>query len=268
MALDYIKIEKYISTPRLRRYEDVCNGGPKKALKLYQSNIRLSQSFYSMLSLLEVVLRNALNEELTFYFHDINWLMNQQDGFMSDPRLIYKHWRTGKYLTNDFLKSEVRHSIGKAKLQTHCKILADLKFGFWGALFQNTHFEILNGTPLRAFKNLPVGGNRQLIDDSLTRIRDFRNRIYHNEPIIFGKDSKGVTTFDLNIVHQVYEDIRNIFIWMGLDFNKWTIRINNISLEIKCADCVLSFYPTKGYYFRRSILGIKHNVQKYVMYNR
>ena len=140
MSLDYVKIKKYISAPRLHKYETVCSSN-KQALKLYQTNLRLSQAFYPLLSLLEVVLRNAIDFELTRHFNDNNWLRNQRNGFMSDPNLTYTHWRTGNVITNSFLKDEINKSINTIRRSqspiTHSKIIADLKFGFWIALFDN-----------------------------------------------------------------------------------------------------------------------------------
>jgi len=66
--MNYLEIKKYLSAARLTRYEIICNNDDQKVLKLYQTNLKLSQSFYPLLSLFEVVLRNALSEELTRYF--------------------------------------------------------------------------------------------------------------------------------------------------------------------------------------------------------
>lgn len=61
MSVDLGNIRKYISDARLQNYLDVCQNNYPKALKLYQVNMRLSQSFYPLLSLVEVILRIALN---------------------------------------------------------------------------------------------------------------------------------------------------------------------------------------------------------------
>lgn len=263
-TLDYAKITKYISAPRLHKYEVVCSSN-KQALKLYQANLRVSQAFYPLLSLLEVVLRNAIDHEFTTHFNDNNWLRNQRTGFMSHQSLTYNHWRTGNLITNNFLKEEVNKSIKKIRNGvSHSKIVADLKFGFWIALFDFTHYTILVGAPIRIFTNLPTGANRQLIDDKLTRIRDFRNRVYHNEPIIFRKDSAGNPHYDLSKAYEVYTDIQDIFSWLRLDFKTWTKRINNIEFELKRVDYVYSVYPSKKYYYFRIITGINHYKKKYL----
>jgi len=266
MALDFVKISKYISSSRLHKYQTV-SSSDRQTLKLYQTNLRLSQAFYPLLSLLEVILRNALNEELTRHFNDPDWLRNQRNGFMSHPSLNYIHRVTRQPKTNSFLRDEVSHSITTLRKSqntvTHNKIIADLKFGFWIALFDYTHYTILNGVPIRIFYCLPTGANRQTVDTTLTRIRNFRNRVYHNEPILFSIDTNGNSHFDLTLAKDVYNDIQNIFKWLDLDYAAWSKRIDNIDFELKRANLVYLKYPSKKYYYFRLKLGLLHYKSKY-----
>jgi len=264
MSLNYSLITKYISASRLQNYEFVCLGDTKKALKLYQTNLRLSQAFYPLLSLFEVILRNALNEELTIYFTDTDWLTNQQTGFMSHTSLTYRDRRTGTIKHNHFLKNSVAKSISDiGAVVTQGKIIADLKFGFWTALFDLTHYRILAGRPIQIFVNLPSGTNRNIVHQKLVRVRDFRNRVYHNEPIVFGKDTTGILNFSLLQAEQIYSDIKEFFQWLDIDFDSWTSRINNINFEVSRAKCMMIYYPSKKYYLNRIILGCQHYYSKY-----
>ncbi|MBC7412682.1 MAG: Abi family protein [Bacteroidia bacterium] len=264
MSLNYNTLQKYISSSRLTNYELICNGNPDKTLKLYHTNLRLSQAFYPLLSLLEVILRNAINEELSNYFNDPDWLINQQTGFMVHPSLSYRDNRTGQMKHNHFLKKNVSKSILDSGGQaSQGKIIADVSFGFWTALFDTTHYRILTGRPIQIFTNLPSGSNRNTIHQKLIKLRDFRNRVYHNEPIIFGKDNLGNPIFDLLSAKEIYVEIQEIFQWLNLDFNHWTKRINNIFFEIERAECVYNSYPSKVYYVRRIGVGIKHYSNKY-----
>ena len=264
MNLDYSKIAKYISTARLEKYNFVCKEDKQKVIKLYQTNLRLSQSFYSLLSLFEVILRNALNEEFTTSFKDPDWLKNQLTGFMTHPSLCYKDKRTGKLRQNDFLKNSVEKTIRDlGSAATHGKIIADLKFGFWTALFDNTHYKILAGRPIKIFSKLPKGANRNLINNKLIMIREFRNRIYHYEPVIFEKDSSGNIIFSTKQTELIYKDIQDFFIWLDIDFEAWTKKINNIPFEIKRANTMFKMYPAYKYYFHRILLGLKYYKQKY-----
>lgn len=266
MSLNYLEIKKYISAARLQNYEIACDNDARRALKLYQTNIRISQAFYPLLSLLEVILRNALNEELTTYFSDPDWLINQQSGFMNHPSLTYTVKKTGAKKINFFLKNSVAKSITSIRHPaTQGKIIADLKFGFWTALFDNTHYSILSGRPIKIFTNLPAGCNRNTINKKLIRVREFRNRIYHNEPIIFSKDTAGNPFFSLVEANQIYNDIKDFFSWLDLDFLEWTKRINNIEFELARAEKMIKHYPSVNYYYLRIILGLNHYKKKYIL---
>lgn len=263
MVRDYPVIRKYISAARLNKYEVVCKGNNERVLKLYQTNLRLSQAFYPLLSLFEVILRNAINEELTAYFTDGDWLKNQRTGFMIDPSLTYTNPK-GKVVPNKFLVNSVNKSLREIDPITDVgKIISDLKLGFWVALFDNYHYKVLKGRPISIFKKLPPRTNRHSIYQRLDQIRNFRNRVYHNEPIIFEKDAKGNHYFSLKPATVILKNIEEFFQWLDLDYTKWTKRINNIPFEIKRAQCVMDHYPKNSYYFNRVIIGLKHYKSKY-----
>ncbi len=265
MAVDYNNISKYISAARLDKYEIVCKGNKKHALKLYQTNIRLSQAFYPLLSLLEVVLRNSINEEITNHFTDPKWLITQQTGFMVDKSLTYIDKRTRLPKSNHYLLKSVQKSISDiSSAVTQGKIIANLTFGFWTSLFDSPHFSILVGVPARIFTKTPPATKRQMIFDKLNRIRGFRNRVYHNDHIIFAKDKYGNPIFSIARANQTYEDIRDIFTWLDLDFDAWTKKINNVPFELERANHVIDKYPSKKYYFYRIKLGITHYKTKYL----
>lgn len=260
MALNYSNITKYISSARLQKYELVCSGDHKKTLKLYQTNLRLSQAFYPILSLFEVVFRNAINEAMTSYFSDPNWLENQISGFMNDSTLKSSNPR---HPHNEFMKKSVRSAIHKSGSHLHHKIVAELKFGFWTSFFDPKHYRLLAGRPISIFTTLPSGTNRSNILDKINRIRDFRNRIYHNEPVVFKKDTNGIPYFTLECCQNAYDDILDIFKWLNLDFNCWTKRINNVPFEIQRADCMKKYYPRSSYHINRILIGLRHYRRKY-----
>ena len=49
------------SKARVQKYLRACGGDKSKAMRLYRYNARLSQDFYGVLSIFEIVLRNAIN---------------------------------------------------------------------------------------------------------------------------------------------------------------------------------------------------------------
>lgn len=253
-------INKYISNARLKSYLEACQNDYIKALKLYQANMRLSQSFYPLLSLVEVILRNALNEKFTVYFNDDHWLINQKDKIMKDSSLTYKDRKTGKTKNNYFLSDSISKSIEKSKSKpvTQGVIIADLNFGFWTAFFNKSHSALFRGVPMSIFVKLPSGYNRSTVAKILDKLREFRNRVYHNEPIIFKKQVNGLFEFNLLKVESTYQDIKSIFSWFNLDFKLWTKRIDHVAYEIENAKCVVDNYPQNKYYLKRILSDLKH----------
>lgn len=232
----YTIIEQYLSKPRLTRYLKAVSYDKAKALKLYQTNLRLSQSFYPLLSLLEVILRNSLNKELSLLFKSKSWIIDQKDGFMSNKSLG----------PDFFLRREVNNRIKKLqsdkKPVTNDNIVAGLTFGFWVALFYPDHFRLLKGAPLKILTNKPKEVNGTSFKKKLDYIRAFRNKIYHNEPIVFSTSDSGATIFTTFHAENIYQNIREIFTFFNLDFKKWTRRVDNIPLEIDRARAVYDHY--------------------------
>ena len=72
--------------------------------------MKLAQAFHPLLGALEVILRNRINTILTAHFSDPDWIVNQKTGLMADPSLTHIDRRTGRRITNDFLKSSVEKS--------------------------------------------------------------------------------------------------------------------------------------------------------------
>ncbi len=99
---------QYFSSSRISRYLAATANSNQKATKLYKANLKVAQAFHPLLGVLEVVLRNRINDVLTAHFTDPDWIINQKAGFMADPSLVYIHKRTGKRTTNDYLKEKLK----------------------------------------------------------------------------------------------------------------------------------------------------------------
>ncbi len=70
------QLKYYLSSPRFNLYLSNTNNDYEKACQLYKVNIELSEAFYPILSILEVCLRNAVNETLKTHFNDSFWFEN------------------------------------------------------------------------------------------------------------------------------------------------------------------------------------------------
>jgi hypothetical protein len=178
-----MKIElrgKYLSRPRYNRYLTAASNSKDRAKRLYNANIRLAQAFHPILSQFEVVLRNSLNTVLSAHFTDSDWIINQKNGFMRDYSLQNSHY---------FLKSCVQKTESKLQRRgipiTSGKIISDQTFGFWLAFFLSHHYSLVGGQPIHIFPHKPAHENRASIYAKLDKIKDFRNRVNHCEPICF-----------------------------------------------------------------------------------
>jgi hypothetical protein len=212
--VSFTDFQHLFSSQRINRYLTACNGDEKRAIKLYKANLEVAQSFHSILGVLEVILRNSLNSVLTAHFNnDQNWIINQKTGFMIDKSLTYNQKINGKPKTNDFLLKQVQSAENRLKFAsvpiTSGKIIAEQSFGFWTEFFEKHHYKILLGTPIAIFNNLPTGMGRKEIVNDLTKIRRFRNRIHHNEPICFNGN-----IIDFSTTEDVYNSIINILYWL------------------------------------------------------
>jgi hypothetical protein len=173
--MDYPKLEQYVSKPRLDRYLLSCSNSQARAIKLYAENIKVSQAFYPLMNLFETFLRNSINDNLNSYFSDSAWIINQKTGFMSHHSLAPKY-RMKKCVID--AENNIRGTI------TPGKIIAEQSLGFWTSFFEPVHYSLISGSVIGCFSLKASTANRNTIAKLLRRIREFRNRIYHNEAMI------------------------------------------------------------------------------------
>ena len=170
--MDFKTSQKLYSVPRIRKYQNACAGDKRKTMQLYRYNLRLCQRFYGALNLLEVMLRNAINEHYIAYYSDPDWIVNQAD--------------SGKLL--EYNKDEIRQTEAgyrRRGIYNNDKMVASLTMGFWTKLFSKKRYKRGGKTLLQIFPNKRKGKNQADVYKDLTHIREFRNRIAHHEPICF-----------------------------------------------------------------------------------
>jgi hypothetical protein len=218
----------------VHRYLLATNNSTSKAVKLYKANLKISQAFHPLLGILEVILRNRLYDKLTFYFTDPDWILNQKAGFMSDPSLKFTYKRTGIKKTNDFLKREINKA--ERRLQktstpiTSGKIIAEQTLGFWTDLFEVHHYRLLKGKPIQIFHLLPAGHGRKEVNEELDKVRRFRNRINHNEPICFNGNN-----IDFSETLEVHKSIINLLTWIDPEILKLFSDLDKVKKTINKA---------------------------------
>lgn len=212
---------KYLSQPRYNRYLIATGNDNQRAKKLYLANIRLAQAFYPILSQFEIILRNVLNNGLTSHFTNPDWIIAEKTGFMNDTSL-----RPQLYLKKQVLKSETKLSRLNITL-TSGKIIADQTLGFWIALFSRPHYRLLAGKPIQAFPHKPPHENRATIHRNMKKIREFRNRAHHYEPLCFRGN-----TIDCNDAVSVKIIIMNLLNWIDPQILSFINKLDNIDSKI------------------------------------
>lgn len=181
--MDYNKLEYFLSKPRLGRFLIATENSRSKAQKLYRINLRVSQAFYPVLNLFEIFIRNILNYQISSYFSNSNWIITEKTGFMNDPSLASSRY----YLKKSVTKAE-RAIRRKGGTITAGKVIAEQSLGFWTSLFDTHHYRLIGGSVIQGFPNKPPHMNRNQVNQKLNDVREFRNRVYHNEPICFSND--------------------------------------------------------------------------------
>lgn len=162
--------EKYISKSRLQYYS---------SLKEYKKNILLSKNFYIPLSILEVSLKNSLDD----YFIKtigIDWLFDKS---FIKPQLQLKIDNAIKILNQN------NKLYAKNKQLNHNNLVSELSFGFWMMLLKKPYQQYLRYSDLKQiFPNLPSKKdksiNRHFVFTKLNNIRLFRNKVFHHDKII------------------------------------------------------------------------------------
>jgi len=191
-------IDKYITKKRFDKYV---------SLSQYEENLTLSKRYYIPLSILEVSLRNAINDNFE-RFYGSGWLVNESS-----------------FLQRDHLKKifEAKQKI-KSRKETLSKdkLIAELSFGFWVNLFKSSYDRQMRISNLQQiFTNLPKREeklmNRSEIFKIINHIRNFRNRIFHHEKIV---NKQGFQNIE--------NDINDILGYFDKEILAFSKRINHV----------------------------------------
>jgi len=207
--MKYNEYEIALSAPRIGKYRLACKGDKNKAMILYRYNIKLCQKFFGVLGVLEVVLRNAINEHFKTQLYDDNWLVTQaQSGFLMD-------YRDAIFKERDKLVNDCKY--------THDKLVSSLSFGAWIFMFSRKCYKNSGKTLLQIFPNKTRGLNQRDIYADLDKIRLFRNRIAHHEPVCF--DYTG--TVNMMYVHEIFSLTIKIINFLGYQTNELLYGVEN-----------------------------------------
>ena len=192
--MKYDKYEEALSKPRLAKYQSACNGNKSKALTLYWYNIKLCQRFYGVLSIFEIVMRNAINEHYKNKLSDNDWIVTQSTkGFLVNKQdAVFKE----------------KDKLLNSGTYTHDKLVSSLSFGVWTFLFSRNCYKNSGKTLLQIFPNKISGMNQSDFYKDMDSIRLFRNRIAHHEPLCFNANREIHVDYAENIYNLTIQYIQ------------------------------------------------------------
>lgn len=202
--LTFANIEKSISPERLATYKT--DGATNEvALARYIYNIELSKSFYPIINIFEVTLRNSIDNALKKFFDVQDWSdvipLTETERRMIDEAKI------------KIVQREQLYSINQ--------LVSELTLGFWVALMGRKY----NSQKFRSFmiKNMfhecpSEQKSSAAVQKNLAEIRFLRNRIAHHKRISHWTDLK-----------QKHDLILDFIRWMSQDMHK--IAVNNDTFD-------------------------------------
>jgi hypothetical protein len=116
--------ENAFSYPRLNRYLRAYHGKKNKALIAYRYNLKLSKEFYGVISIFEILLRNAINKHYQQQFQTTDWLLQQANTNGIFSNLVFK---VSNFETKKQISRAIQH-LGKH--YSHDRLVSSLSFGF------------------------------------------------------------------------------------------------------------------------------------------
>jgi len=232
---DRAEVIRYLHRSRLDPYLEATHNDQRQALNLYKWNLQLSSAFQELLSVAEVVLRNAMDHELQAWNKaktgNSSWLLFQPHETLR--RLTHSKIQTAQDLAN---KAAGRRDAGHrnyGNAVSHDDVLSQVMFGMWKDLLPN---HVANANPnAQDNKNRVTIWNEALIqafpntadpDGSTTfwlvfRLHGLRNRVSHMETLL-GIDAQERAKDIFNLVGAINEPTR-----------QWLTGINRIPSVLK-----------------------------------
>ena len=114
-------LERRLSPERLAPYRAAADGDLARAIALYERNAELSAAFWLVLGDVEVLVRNAVHEQLTVW----------SAGRFSQPAWYLDPGRVFNAQTRADIAAARHHLTGSGRRETPGRVVAELPLGFW-----------------------------------------------------------------------------------------------------------------------------------------
>lgn len=235
------KVVDLISSERLNSYEQVFGTNSKnELLGVYLWNIHISALFFKLSTILEVSLRNSMHNAFTTKMGK-TWWQNSKLHYLSYsatpdhkvPEVISSVRGYFKSARSSVIRNKKERYSIESYVPKDSEVISTTVFYVWELLLDKEFVGnnlIWPSNLSKVFKGWPKDKNAsellQILRDDLKNIRDFRNRISHNEPIwkAYGVTDeslaidyllKKLTTME-NILNIISPDKRNFIDAKGL----------------------------------------------------
>ncbi len=163
--MEYDKLEHFLSPPRMGRFLLAGKKSEERARQLYEANLKVAGSFYPILNLFEIFLRNAVYNRMSEHFKNPNWIIDEaaeNKGFMSDLSL-----EKSKFFLRKSIKKTVQSLENKKIAVCTGKVIAEQSLGFWTSLFDSHHYKLIQGAVIHTFPYKPNCANRNHLREKL-----------------------------------------------------------------------------------------------------
>ncbi|MFJ9634976.1 hypothetical protein ACIRU8_45525 [Streptomyces sp. NPDC101175] len=184
ISSERLLIERF-SLPRMAPYQAAA-GSPRAAIKLYRWNAAASAVFYEALHAFEVVLRNAVHEQMDQWHraqgYQGSWLTNPPVQLTSRSRndLAQARTRAQDSVTR---KHAILGTAAPVPTATDDDIVPQLTLGFWRFMLANRYTHDLWRDAIRNAFPYPQQQRLPDVEAPVIRLHMLRNRIAHLEPI-------------------------------------------------------------------------------------
>jgi hypothetical protein len=200
--MKYPAFEQLLSPARIGRFAHAMNYDRQKTILLYRYNIYLSQRMFGIMHIFEIALRNKIDAHYKAHFQQNDWLLQQ-----SRQGGAFHGLRSASIIESHYQKLLARNQY------THDRLISELSFGFWTTLFDRPQFRAGGQKIHTIFINRPNGTKQKIINQELDKIRQFRNRIAHHQPLCFN----GNDELDLSYSAERHQLILKFTDWLGYE---------------------------------------------------
>jgi len=243
---NYSEAKRLISSARLSSYKKIINSdNDAELLGAYSWNMAVVGAFYPLIQIVEVALRNAINNAGKEHITEVegkHWIESikctsiiNESGDNANAEQVLKFKQKIKNAKKEAKKTLVAKG-DTDKSPTLDQIISQTDLATWEYLFDKHFYEGNNDINenflwpknlLKVFKKLPRTNEknpsfhqRDIIRRRIEEIRLFRNRLSHNEPV-WRTNSAGSKEAVVTQLYEMVENIMDLLFWISPTFSNY-----------------------------------------------